>query len=141
MSERHSTAPPSPGKPAKPHPDFPLLPHAAGVWAKKIRGKLHYFGPWDDSNAALAKYLEQKDALHAGRVPRPDAGAVTVRDVANAFLNHKRSLLDAGELSPRTWGEYKEVCDLLVEKLGKRRVVTDLGPDDFAAMRNQMAKK
>src|SRR5215471_17203198 len=88
-------------KPAKPYPDFPLFPHAAGVWAKKIRGKLYYFGAWEDPNAALKKYLEQKDDLHAGRKPRPDPDALTVKALANAFLNHKQALLDVGELSPR----------------------------------------
>jgi hypothetical protein len=100
MSDGHST--PS-GKPAKPFPDFPLFPHAAGVWAKKIRGKMHYFGKWDDPDA----YLAQKDDLHAGRQPRPAVDGVMVKDVVNAFLNHKKTLLDVGELSPRSWDDYK----------------------------------
>ena len=57
MSEAHSTARPAPSKPAKPYPTFPLFPYATRRWAKKIRGKLHYFGPWDDPDGALARYL------------------------------------------------------------------------------------
>jgi integrase len=138
MSVSHPTAPTKPGKP---YPDFPLFPHDARVWAKKIRGKMYYFGPWSDPEAALNKYLEQKDALHAGRKPRPDAAALTLKELANAFLNHKKALRTAGELSPRTWDEYKEACDLLVLAFGKSRAVADLGPDDFAALRKKMAKR
>jgi integrase len=138
MSENHPTAP---AKPSKPYPDFPLFPHGAGVWAKKIRGKMHYFGPWSDPGAALEKYLEQKDALHAGRKPRPDPEAATVKDAANAFLNQKKALLEAGELSPHTFANYKRAADELVAHMGKTRIVADLDTQDFAALRNKMAKK
>src|SRR6202035_293511 len=100
MSEKHSTTHAAAGKPAKPYPEYPLTAHPAGYWCKKIRGKIHYFGPWSDPDGALAKYLEQKDALHAGRKPRQDTEALTVKEVVNAFLNHKRTILEAGELSP-----------------------------------------
>jgi integrase len=138
MSKQHPT---TPAKPSKPYADFPLFPHATRRWAKKIRGKLHYFGPWDDPDGALAKYLEQKDALHAGRKNRPDPDAATVKDACNAFLNHKRALLDAAELSSRAWAEYKEATDLLVKHLGKARLVVDLDATDFAALRGKLAKR
>jgi integrase len=144
MSENHSTAPTAPGKPAKPskpYPDFPLFAHAAGYWAKKIRGRMIYFGPWSDPDGALKKYLDQKDALHAGRKPREDTGGITVKDLVNRFLHQKQALVDVGELSPRTWRDYKEATDAIVAAFGKRRLVEDLDPDDFAELRNKVAEK
>src|ERR1700682_486905 len=102
MSEDHPITSAAPGKPAKPYPDFPLFPHAAGVWAKKIRGKMHYFGSWSDPDAALKSYLDQKDDLHAGRKPKDTTEALTVKQMVNAFLNAKQHLVDSGELLSRT---------------------------------------
>jgi integrase len=141
MSEPHSTSEPASSKPAKPYPDFPLFPHASGQWAKKIRGRFVYFGPWNNPDVALAKYLAAKDDLHAGRTPRPEPGALSLKDLANAFLNAKQAMVDTGELSPRTWDGYKSACDFLVRHLGKTRLVADLGPDDFAAVRTKLAQR
>jgi hypothetical protein len=75
----------SPEKPAKPRPDFPLYPHYVGQWAKRIRGVVRYFGPWADPEAALAKYLKQKDDLHAGRKPS-DGKGLTIDKLITQFL-------------------------------------------------------
>jgi hypothetical protein len=146
MSYSRSTAPADPGKtanshtPAKPHPEF-LLPHAAGVWARKIRGKLYYLGPWNDPDGALAKYLEQKDALRAGRTPRPDTDALTVKELRNQFLVAKLVLVESRELTHRSWVDYKAGCDQIVSHFGKGWLVADLGSDDFALQRKKMAER
>src|SRR5215471_3504921 len=98
MSRSDFTRIERPAKPDKPHPDFPLFPHDNGCWAKKIRGRLHYFGVWRGAedpaaaaNAAEQRYLKEKDDLHAGRKPREVSAGVVVKDVANAFLRHKQA--------------------------------------------------
>jgi integrase len=142
MHPLNSTPPPAtgkPNKPAKPYADFPLTAHPAGYWCKRIRGKLYYFGKWCDPDDALTKYNRVKDDLHAGREPRPDPEAApTVKLVCNAFLNYKKAALDAGELSPLTWRDYREVCDLIVADFGKQRLASDLRPEDFAKLRKNM---
>src|SRR5437763_16157259 len=119
----HSTSTPTSSNPAKPYADFPLFPHATGRWAKKIRGRFVYFGPWSDPDGALAKYLAEKDDLHAGRTPRTDPQALVVKDVANQFLNAKQQAVDAGELSRKTWADYRSIMDMLVNGLGKTKPV------------------
>jgi integrase len=144
MSKSDFTTPATSGKPVKPekpYPEFPLFPHATGRWAKKIRGKLHYFGPWDDPDAALKKYLDQKDALHAGRKPREASDGITIKELCNQFLNAKLALVESGELTNRSWQDYKSACDLVISHFGKGRLVADLDPDDFSGLRKKMAKK
>ena len=128
-------------KPEKPYPDFPLFAHATKRWAKKIRGAMHYFGPWDDPDGALERYLAKKDDLHAGRKPKEDTEAVTIKYFVNQFLNAKAASRDAGEITSRTWEDYKAATDLIIDHFGKTRLLADVRPDDFATMRKSLAKK
>lgn len=129
-----------PKKPAKPYPEFPLFAHATKRWAKKIRGKFVYFGPWDDPDAALQKYLDQKDDLHAGRTPRNTGNGLTIADLCNRFLNSKRHLLDTSEIMQRTFADYYHTCDRIVSEFGRNRLVDDLVADDFEQFRASLAK-
>ncbi len=121
-----STAKRQKDKPAKPYADFPLFPHATKRWAKKIRGKTCYFGPWSDPQGALDRYLDQKDDLHAGRTPRVRSDGLTVRELANGFLTSKRHLLDTREITDRTFRDYYTTCGRLVAAFGKKNGIVQL---------------
>ena len=128
-------------KPAKPYADFPLFPHATRRWAKKIKGKLHYFGPWDDPDGALQNYLDQRDDLHAGRTPRARTNGLTIRELCNRFLTSKRHLLDNGEITDRTFHDYYSTCERVVSTFGRTRPVEELAASDFERLRSKLAKK
>jgi integrase len=130
----------------KPHPDFPLFPHkGTNRWAKKIKGKIHYFGkvlPNDPKGEkALETWLDQKDDLLAGRTPRAKGDGLTVADLANHFLTFKQELRDSGELAPRSYDEYHATCEMVVGAFGRNRLVDDLAADDFQALRARFAKR
>lgn len=147
-------------RPKKPYPDFPLFPHATGRWAKKIRGRFAFFGPWEDPQTALARYVAQRDDLYAGRVPRPPTAAplapagtsaatngnghptngATLRDLVNHFLTAKKRRLDGGEMGARAFSDYHAACRYLVEGLGVHRLLTDLTSADFGMFRAELAK-
>ncbi len=130
-------------RPRKPGPDFPLFPHASGRWAKKVRQKLVYFGKTEGDEkgqAALARWLDQKDDLLAGRKPRAKGGELTVGDLCNVFLTSKSRLVQSGELSQRSLRQYHDTCALIVAHFGRNRVVTDLTAADFEELRAGFAK-
>lgn len=124
-------------KPPKPHPNFPLYAHAAGQWAKRIRGKVYYFGVWDDPQAALGKYLDQRDDLHAGRQPR--VIGLRLGDACNLYLASQDRMRQTGGLSERTWRDNLRTCRKLIELLGRGTSVESLRVEDFERLREQLA--
>jgi integrase len=139
MSDAHSTPALTPAKPERPD-GSPLFWHATGRWAKKIRGKLCYFGR-GNHDEAIEAYNAVKDDLHAGRRPKDEEPeGLTVYQLCAKFLTAKKTQRDNGELSPRMFAEYGETCKRLTRVFGKARLVSDLSPDDFAKLRKKMAK-
>ena len=133
-----------PAKWASRGPDFPLFPHATNRWAKKVRGKLEYFGSVTadpEGKAALDKWLNQKDALLAGRRPRVSREGFTVREICNRFLTNRQDKMRAGELSPVSFADYHATCAKIVKAFGTARIVDDLDASDFEHFRRSMAKR
>ncbi len=126
-------------KPDKPYPDFPLFPHGNGQWAKTIRGKQRYFGLWEDWEAALDRYTEERDDWYAGKVPSR-TGEITIRELMNRFLNARKSQIESGELTSRTWREYKQICDEVTKFVGAGVAAKSMQPDDFARLRAHLGK-
>src|SRR5664279_680718 len=91
-------------KPSKPYQTFPLTAHNNGQWCKKIRGKIHFFGVWENSQAALDAYLKVATDLHAGRKPNPSSlvqEGLTVKEVSNLYLTYQMQRAETQEISTR----------------------------------------
>lgn len=126
-------------RPAKPYPDFPLYAHNSGRWAKKIRGKTLFFGPWADWSAALSRYLTEKNDLEAGRKPK----RVSEGDVAEmvaGFLNARKLDVENGALCLRTWKEYEDYGERMIRVFGENAIVQDLGPANFLTLKTDLQK-
>lgn len=123
--------------PPKPYNGFPLFAHRNGQWAKKIRGRFEYFGVWAQPDAALAKYLADRDYLQAGQVP-PSA-QTTLADILNSFHDDKQRALEAGEITSRTFGEYEAVCDAIANTLNRSRPVATIQFDALSKLRGVLS--
>jgi hypothetical protein len=72
------------------------------VLIKKIRGRVRFFGAWDDPHTALQTCLRQAPDLHAGREAHPptlSADSVTVKQVVNHFAASGASSREPGSMS------------------------------------------
>jgi len=142
MRAKHSTPGSSTSKAKNGKPRFPLFQHATGQWAKKVNGKLHYFGK--DKDKALDEWVRVKDALLAGR-PRPaetttDNKLITVRELCNLFLDHKDGRVEISKLKRRSWADYQVECARLVKILGANTPVNFLTEKDFDDLLRKISK-
>jgi len=134
-----------PAKPAKPSKDFPLYAHSKGQWAKKIRGKTYYFGPWDDPQGALHRYhlhmkqmdfeAERERQAERSRADRLERNDLTVGEVWNAYLAYQEKRVDSGDLSRDTLTDYGYLANTIRQSLGASVKVADLTPRSFADLR------
>jgi integrase len=126
--------------------DFPLSYHnGSGLWKRKVPGgRIVYFGK--DKQAALNKWLAEKDYWLAGRDPRKEKQAkpvetvLSVQGLVNRFLYAKELLVESGEMKRTTWKDYEAVCGLIVKAFTETRQVASLGPEDFQELRASFAK-
>ena len=84
---------------------------------QNVRGNPVYFG----TDAALAKYLDERDDLQAGRQSRRRRSELTIRDLVNQYLEYKLHLVETGELS-RTFSGYHSICSHIVTHFRDRAV-------------------
>ena len=55
----------------QPYKDYPLYAHASGRWAKKAAESLAPFGPRNDPQGAVNRWLDQKDDFSLAANPGP----------------------------------------------------------------------
>jgi hypothetical protein len=145
MSKK-STKAKAPGKASQAIADKPPFAHQSGRWAKKVRGQFVYLGKIaDDPDGERARrvWAEQKAAIRGGARPRlddnTDPEGVTVKELCDRFLAEKQSAVENGELTQRSWQDYFDTCLRVADTLGRRRLVADLRPPDFAQLRASLA--
>jgi len=139
----HSTTRLSAAKASRPA-GYPLFPHATGRWAKKVRGRLIYFGavtegPDFGRQAALERWLEEKDDWLAGRVPQRNGKGLTVKSLVNAYLNTKKKLVENGEMTAQAHVHATRAGKIMAETLGRTSLVSMLTPHDFGRLRDALA--
>lgn len=133
-------------KPPKPYPEFPLFPHQSGQWAKKINGSIRYFGTWDDPDKAFTLYESEKKAWELNINPRtmtilPSLGNkndLNIDDGINLFLDDVDARVNRGELSRRSYNDYKHSCQRVVKAVPRTFPINAMTTQQWAKVEKHL---
>lgn len=118
----------SSAKPMKPHPDFPLFAHNNGQWAKKIKGRMAYFGPWANHKVALKRYHAEMDGPPA-----------SLKAAVDRYLLAQERLQVSGEITQRHHRMVEWSLNKLVAQIGPAKSIARLTSDDYGMWRAAIA--
>lgn len=120
---------------------FPLWIHkGTGQYCKKIKGRFYYFG--SDKNEALERYEEELPAILSGcSTPkaRGRSDGPTIEELANVYIDAlKKRNQRTGKPGDRHIGLSEKTLRRAIRFLGKDCIVTSLGPDQFANLKEHL---
>ena len=121
------------------NPDFPLVVHPKGLWSKKIRGKVHYFGPLANPDRALRLWLKEKDYLIAGEKPPSEVAGLTVGELCDLFKADSKQRSESGEIGRPFYLEMRFACKFLKGQLG-HYIAAQLHPTHFTKLRQAVTE-
>lgn len=124
---------------------MPLYLHASGQWAKKIKGKLWYFGK--DQQQALERYLRERLHLEAGvnirklppAIPIDQSAGVRLGEGIDLFLAACEAKVVRGQLSRLSLIDYKLTLALFTASLDRSIPIDSIGPTYWASVYDRVA--
>ena len=122
----------------------PYFPHGSGYWAAKLGGRLRYLARWETPLPEVERiYLERKAESEVAAARQAEAaavgctGAITIKDIANLYINSRANDVAKEALSEITWSGYKRSLAWVTKHIGARPVDA-LGPRDFITLNEQI---
>lgn len=116
--------------------DCPLFQHANGQWAKKVLGKLHYFGK--DLDEALGRWADERDYLLAGKPVKRNDTRPTLVELGNLYADKCKARILDGEMVQRSFDESKKTIDKMISLLGENCRPEDLDALDFSKLKQSL---
>ena len=105
---------------------------------------MHFFGVWEDLQAAYDNYLRVAADPHASREPSAlnlHPGSPTVKDACNCYLHYQFQKVQSGEIRPKSFEDCRRIAGSLAKSLGATRPVSGLTPTDFQRFRLRISQR
>jgi integrase len=124
-------------KPKWPYSKETILTAAPnGQWCKKHKGKVFYFGVWDDPKTALARWRAEWAGIveSQSRPVRQTPTECTLHVAINNYVNARLAQQVQGDIEQATYREINDISRRVLNTIGGQRLLSSIGPNDFDAL-------